>query len=269
MFAKYNLKLRADDLKYNGEFYETGNKIFNAHKTIVAEDLKPYISPDGSLDASAIEDDWFPGIVADVFISHSHKDECAVIRLAGFLQKSYGITSFIDSTVWGYANDLLKEIDDKYCVQSIKPSGGHTYDYDHRNQSTAHVHMILQGALAKMINKAECLIFVNTPNSLTVRNIGEGDMTSSPWIYSELLMADTFPARKAEEYRIAKAERDDSIFEHSALDVKYKVNLKGFMDLDLNDIQTAGSKVKSRTARNVLNQLYLDTGLIEKNYIRG
>ena len=38
-----------------------------------------------------------------------------VKQLAGYLKHTYGIECFIDSCVWGYANDLLKEIDNRYC----------------------------------------------------------------------------------------------------------------------------------------------------------
>lgn len=150
MFAKFNLRLRKDDLNYNN-LYSLGMGIYVTQKKAVHSCLDKYLSPDGSLDGSSIEADWFPNVSANVFISHSHKDESAALQLAGFLHR-YNITSFIDSTVWGYANDLLKQIDNKYCVQRRKPGGGYTYDYDKRNQSTSHVHMMLQGALAKMIN---------------------------------------------------------------------------------------------------------------------
>ena len=60
---------------------------------------------------------WFPQIKADIFISHSHKDEDLALALAGWLKVSFGLTAFIDSCVWGYANDLLKMIDYKYCYQ--------------------------------------------------------------------------------------------------------------------------------------------------------
>ena len=40
----------------------------------------------------------------------------------------------------------------------------------------------------KMINKSKCVMFLNTNNSLTNRNTLLEGNTSSPWIYSELLM---------------------------------------------------------------------------------
>lgn len=268
MFARFNLELDKDDLSFNEDFRRYGLGLYGTHKELVHASLDKYLSPDGSLDASEIEAEWFPGVDAQIFLSHSHEDEAAVIRFAGFLYKNYGIKSFIDSTVWGYANDLLKKIDERYCVQSKKPNGGNTYDYDKRNQSTAHVHMILQGALAKMIDCCECLIFVNTPNSLNPRNIGDDSTTSSPWIYSELLMANTFPARRPETYEILKAERAYSM-EHYGLQVKYKVGLTDFVNIDLDDIQTSANKARRNTPRCILDQIYLDKGLMVSSILKG
>jgi len=268
MFAKFNLKLKKDDLMFNEKFHLIGHGMFLIQERDIHTSLDKYLSPDGRLDAAAIELDWFPSVNAQVFLSHSHKDKDAVLRFAGFLLQNYGITSFIDSTVWGYANNLLKQIDDMYCVQSTKPNGGHTYDYDKRNYSTAHVHMMLQGALAKMINRCETLIFINTPNSLNMKDIGKENTTSSPWIYSELLMANTFPVRSPQYYGILDTKRTDSL-EHYSLDVKYKVGLQSFVDISLNDIQNAANKVGSKTARKVLDQIYLDKGLIKVDNLKG
>ena len=133
--------------------------------------MERYLSPCGELKASEIEKDWFPEIKADVFWSHSHKDEKDVIALAGFLN-NLGLTTFIDSCVWGYADDLLKQIDDTYCI-SKKSSDDliDFYSYQKRNQSTTHVHMLLNGALMKMMDNTECLIFLDTPNSLKMQDI--------------------------------------------------------------------------------------------------
>ncbi len=64
-----------------------------------------------------------------MFLSHSHKDEKSVIAFAGYLS-SLGIKAFVDSYIWGYSNDLLKEIDNEYCVFSRNENGSiATYDY--------------------------------------------------------------------------------------------------------------------------------------------
>ena len=268
MFAKFNLELNKDDIMLDDKYQITGHEQYENNKKLVHDVLDKYLTADGVLDASLIEEDWFPSVNAQVFLSHSHQDEKIVIRLAGYLFENYGIRSFIDSAVWGYANNLLKQIDNRYCVQSKKPTGGCTYDYDKRNQSTAHVHIILQGALAKMINHCEALVFVNTPHSLNMSDIGNDTTTASPWIYSELLMANTFPARRPEQYGILNT-RSNEILEYSELKVGYRVGLTSFVDLDLNDIKSASIKIKLKDARKILNQLYLDKKLLVRPTVTG
>ena len=106
-----------------------------------------------------------------------------MIAFAGWLYECFGLISFIDSQIWGYSNDLLKVIDAKYCYQQES----RTYNYNLRNESTSHVHMMLLIALAKMMNKTECLFFLNTEESITVAETL--NKTKSPWIYSELALS--------------------------------------------------------------------------------
>ncbi|WP_317327309.1 hypothetical protein [Turicibacter sanguinis] len=147
---------------------------------------------------SNLSKDWFPEIDCDVFLSHSHKDDKLVTGIVGFFHECFNIQVFVDSYVWRYCNDLLKQLDDKYCRNQ------NLYDYDKRNYSTSHVHMMLATSLNAMINKAECIIFLETENSLDVQHIIENG-TSSPWIYYELIATKltqlTFPKRIAPEKR--------------------------------------------------------------------
>lgn len=41
----------------------------------INEDLMNFLDDDFVFDGSAIQEDWFPQINADIFISHSHRDE--------------------------------------------------------------------------------------------------------------------------------------------------------------------------------------------------
>lgn len=265
MFARFKFNFDKDNNSKDWVLFETlryyqryGNDLYSEHKKHVKKSLDAYLSVDGMLDAEQIEGDWFPQIPAHIFFSHSHLDEALVIYFAGFLYKHYGIVSFIDSAVWGYADELLREIDNKYCWQP-----NYTYNYDLRNQSTAHVHMLLQGALAKMIDRAECIIFVNTPHSLNVKDIPGQEKTSSPWIYNELLMAGTFPPSPASRYSIPwRARVRDSLNEQAQIPISYTTNLKEFRNLKFIDFKNAEQNAKSRNSRDVLNQLYLDKGLI-------
>lgn len=170
MFSKFNLYLSNYQISDEYSRYVLDHKTKVEEKT--HETLDKYLLYDGSLDAAKVEADWFPEIKAHVFLSHSHADEKVVINFAGYLYKEFGITSFIDSTVWGYADKLLKQIDEKYSVMEKDKLGKNTYSYEKRNRTTTQVHLLLQGALAKMINQCECLIFVNTPNSMKISDVG-------------------------------------------------------------------------------------------------
>ncbi len=42
-------------------------------------------------------------------LSHSHKDKKLAIEFAEWLKKEAGLTTFIDSCILGYSNELLKK----------------------------------------------------------------------------------------------------------------------------------------------------------------
>lgn len=138
-----------------------------------------------TLDASLIEAGVFPSQPADVFISHSHRDRDEAIKLALSLE-SRGLSVFVDSCVWGHADELLRKIDDEFCV----PDGWKHYSYPLRNRTTSNVHMILNSALHGMIDRAELLIFLDSESSVRVDDyVNDSEYLSSPWIFSELMFA--------------------------------------------------------------------------------
>ena len=182
-----------------------------------------------------MEEDWFPKIDADVFISHSHKDAELAKSFADWLYDSFGIKAFIDSCVWGYADELLAQIDKKYCVLMRDESGKvKSYDYQKRNGSTAHVHMLLNTALQKMIDKTECLFFLNTPNSVNLDTISRETETFSPWIYGELEFSRMVRHKTLSDYRRHLAH-GDAVFASEELRVKYKVPVKDLYPFDNKD----------------------------------
>jgi hypothetical protein len=148
------------------------------------------------INGTNIQNSWFPKIEANVFISHSHQDQEMAQNLAAWFYKSFGIISFIDSDIWGYANDLLKQIDDKFCRTDNQNVC--LYSYEKRNFSTAHVHAMLSNALIQMIDQTECLFFLNTPNSISVENT-VNNKTTSPWLYLELIVSQ-FIRQRIPEY---------------------------------------------------------------------
>lgn len=256
MFATFKMDLPVLPGGVRERYYNKGKEVYGNHKQIIKESLDKYLSVDGELKASEIEKDWFPSFKADVFLSHSHKDEKDVIALAGLLN-DFGLTAFIDSCVWGYADKLLRQIDNEYCVSKTNPDGSiDSYDYQKRNQSTAHVHMMLNGALMKMMDSTECLIFLDTPNSLKTKDISSGT-TNSGWIYSELLMSKFL--RKRRPNRISTNFELNESVRHDGLSVEYEADITHMEILSIDDITRAKNEAKCTGVR-VLDQLYFAKG---------
>lgn len=239
MFTKFNYSPYDSSFFKNNYIYGYyGDSLYKKSKSEVQKCLEEFIRNDGCIDGSQIKEHWFNVQRTDVFLSHSHKDLEEVKCFAGWLKHVFGLTSFIDSCTWGYCDDLLKQIDDKYC----KFENSNSYDYTLRNYSTSHVHMMLSTALTEMMDRCECVIFFNTPNSISIsseisKRKNEESATLSPWIYHELSMTSML--------RVTPPEREGAILEHtymefakSELNVKYDVNklLKGMITLTDSDL---------------------------------
>lgn len=197
MYKGFNLKLKGnqenDQLSQLLEAYnyynalEKGTEIFNENKKKIHKNLEDYLRDDNKLDGSSIKNNWFPQIKADIFISHSHKDEEKAIALSGWLKETFELNAFIDSLVWDYAPNLIDELNNKYNIISREPNI--TYNYQTGKYISSHVDLMLSTALNSMIDHCEALFFLNTPSS-TGKIVKDEKIKSvdieSPWIYSEL-----------------------------------------------------------------------------------
>ena len=260
MYIKLNANIEG---KWLSSFNSAGKRVFQNQKETVRKKLDSFINVKGQIEVSALEEEWFPQVNADVFISHSHLDEEKAMSLAGWFYEVLGVESFIDSCVWGYANDLLKELDKRYCVRDVNNDGSYTYSYEMRNRSTAHVHMILNTALHKMIYKTECLLFLNTPNSIIVDKVMKETSTESPWIYSELMFAEMCRPRSIKDHRNIQ----HTFLEDTCLPLKYPVNLREFDEINDDDLFKIWQKVSKREDRKNLDELY--KYLSQRNVIYG
>ena len=206
MFSRFNLSGLTEEFfggknaceKYQKHYREDVLGLTDEDKEndLFRKTLRHYLQANGNLDAATMEEEWFGSVQADIFLSHSHRDETLIEAFAGWLHEKCGVFAFVDSSLWGYADDLLREIDNDYCQNDDKQ----TYSYKLRNISTRYVHMLLNTALAKMIHQTECLIFVNTENSTIKENITDESKTLSPWIYSELALSKII---EPQEYNIS------------------------------------------------------------------
>jgi hypothetical protein len=235
------------------KFYQSGKRLFDNNKAHVEQTLSSFIDTDNSLDGSSIQKTWFPQINSDIFISHSRDDTNMAIALAGWLWERFKLKTFIDSCIWGYSNDLLRLIDNKYCWQ---PNG--TYNYNKRNYSTSHVHMMLSTALSMMIDKTECIFFLNTPSS--VRPADGIQKTKSPWIYSEIvttqMVRENMPLRLkklTESWLGADGDRELIKGETKTFSITHDIDLKHLTEINYDDLINWQNKYSTG---NALDKLY-------------
>jgi len=237
MFVGYSLDINEKNFFQNDSqeyYYKIGKKEFESMKKRLNTNLDnlDFFENGDKLDGSKMQENWFPIMKVDIFLSHSHRDEKLAIALAGYFKANFGWSVFIDSCLWGYCDDLLRAIDERYCMN---PSG-ETFIYEKRNQSTSHVHMMLSVALQKMIDESECLMFLKTENSLTNLKDAIEEKTLSPWIYMELFSIETVRLSKRRKINFIEPTLKHTLFEQKALAVEYKVKTDGLIVLEGNKI---------------------------------
>lgn len=178
MYRGFSLKISDEDIK------GLPNYQFNHfHSSTIRDILRKNIVTSYSIDADELKSDWFPMVKSDVFLSHSHKDIELAKKIAHLLGELH-LRTFIDSEVWGYSDDLIKQIEEQYY-----PYGA----FQVHDKIVAHVNIMLASALTKMLNNTEGVIFLNTPNSIAPTGYSNANKTDSPWIYHELFTTSILP----------------------------------------------------------------------------
>lgn len=168
--------------KHMWSYKKLGEKLSSEIDNDFKYELKKYLKSSSNITSNELTNLLFPKIEKfDIFLSHSHKDLDKALSLAGFLKANFGLEVFIDSCFWRNINELLKEIDNEF---SKSDYDSELYDYNKRNISTAHCHIILATALKEMIDYIECFIFLDTNESISLRS--QMEETKSCWIYYEL-----------------------------------------------------------------------------------
>ena len=245
MFRAYNL----ENCNWSGVPPQSGDAIYKLSSASAKKSLESFLST-GIVNGSKLSNHWFPKIKADVFISHSHKDESTAVKCASWLKDSFGLESFVDSCLWGHADDLLKIID-KACLNP----GGETYDYNKRNGSTSHVHMMLSTALSTMLGACECVIFINTPNSITSNEAVA--KTQSPWLLSELGTMRIIRRKKPERALIQLENFSGQTKKAVDLTMEYIVPLDELTPLDSDQLKAWRASFKANPRKlHALDLLY-------------
>lgn len=258
MYQAFNLSIDSDNFKKvlgnMDDYYHIGKNLFDKDTEVIVNDLDKYISMGDSLFAKDMMDDWFKQINADIFLSHSHKDEKLVVALAGWLWEKFQLKSFIDSTVWGYSNNLLKSIDDKYCKN---PDG--YYNYEKRNYSTTHIHMMLSMSLLSMMDRCECLFFINTPNSFIPKSELDNGNTLSPWIYSEITASSMLRIKKPINRYVPvcdSLQEGLESYKEKSYQIEYPLNKEHLIDLGISDLNSWDYRQRECRGEHSLDLLY-------------
>ena len=262
-------KLEIDENKFIEQFVESnqtfehyrciGENHLNEQKAQIKEDLSKYVVEGGVIDGTSLENNWFPQVDADIFISHSHGDKEVVQALAGWIFEKFDVKCFIDSCVWGYIDKLLENLNSKYSNKRVT-SDGALYSHEKCNIAASHVNMMLNISLQKMIDRTETMILINTPNSIKKYD-GNEESTFSPWIYSEIVCSQIINKKKLNEYRKGsqiEISMNEQFQDNSELILKYNVSLEHLIDLKCDDLikwKQAWDKYKS-VNKYALDQLY-------------
>lgn len=150
----------------------------------VTEDARFFIN------GNEIEDIWFPKDVGHyhMFLSHSHDDKDLAVSIAGLLKQKMNLDVFIDSLVWGFRDQLVHLLYDKTGRRN-----------DTVSSICSHVDCMLTKSLIEMMDSCECLLFLNTSQSVSIKDAVKH--THSPWIYAELEASRFLRRHKDEAWR--------------------------------------------------------------------
>lgn len=271
MFSGYNLTLSKSFFgiikgknKFN-YYKELGEHHLKRETYNYCNELYCYISNE-TLDGSQLQNDCFPQIEADIFISHSHNDKDLANALAGWLNETFGLKVFIDSNVWEYSEKILEDINEIYGKKrENRYEGGYLYSHQACIYSSQHVNMMLSIALQKMIDKVECVILLNTNNSIKVFDDSNQTInkTYSPWLYSEIVCTEIIQKKPLLLYRNYPSLICDSVAYEStnyinamALKVSYDVSLEHLIKLDEQDLYDWKSRWNTIAPNDKQNRIY-------------
>lgn len=186
MYTAFNLSLYDENYFVDKNYFIKGSKIYNNVKKCALSNLEEIIKEE-TINGDMLQNMWFPDEVFYkenfVFISHSHNDKVTAVKFAGYLYEKFGILSFIDSCVWRHMDILNKQLNN--CSKD-KLNNCYGCKCSEFSYNLSCVHMMLASALMKMVDKCECMFFLNTSSSINLN-----DKTESPWIYYELNIANT------------------------------------------------------------------------------
>lgn len=259
MYTGFKLDLSGNSFE---KFLDEGHDIYEKQRKQTMISLNDFILKGNTLDGSAIQNFWFPEIEADIFLSHSYNDLDQAKALVGWIKSTFNLNVFIDSSVWLHGKDLKRDLANKYCPIE----GTNLYDYDAFSHASTHVDIMLSTALSRMIDKCECLFFLNTPNSIQPYAIVP--RTESAWIYHELEVSKIIHKRKPNRPSWANESKDILNKALGALTISYEVDTVHLHELRPEKMASwhESSRYTKEHALDVLYQLFNNTA--DRNFLK-
>lgn len=141
------------------------------------------IGNDIHIDASKLEEKFFPTPHRMIFISHRSKNIKAAHEVKTLIETACPkFSCFIDSDVWANIHYILTVLHSNYAYNNDG-----TYDYESCNNITKHLCLILSMALIKAIKDSIYFLYIpdEEERNLDIRSV----VTDSPWVCQELLTA--------------------------------------------------------------------------------
>lgn len=257
MFARYSITFDEIDYTLPDHSIEVGKAIKGAKlntRTSADERLENTkdLLNNRHLNMNEIADIWFPQPkeTPHIFISHSHADikNKNFYFLIGFLKKKFGINCFIDAWEWGDYRELLKLIDDEYCVAYYN-NGNTIYSYEDSSYTNSTFSTLLLTSLLKIMDQTETFFFLKSDHSTNDLK----SITNSAWIWAEN-QATTIIRRK-------RPERSPTTAIDSALEAYSFVpsfTLEELPSLTYKDIREwhKASSTSTSDAEGALDKLY-------------
>ena len=196
MYKGYHFSMANELLSHYALGADGYKRIGMAEKDVAQKIIQEKIlSGKWVIDGAGTESEWFPQRKKHVFISHSHKDEDAALLMAGVLKHRLGIEAFVDSAAWGCYRDLANSLY-AFALSGYK-SLSESQKAMLKFSATEHAHCMLSKSLIQMMDRCECLIFLDTSASVGLRNItADSRSTFSPWIYTEIEASRVLRERK-------------------------------------------------------------------------
>ena len=134
----------------------------------------------------------------------------------------------------------------------------------------SHVYMMLTTALVDMMDKCECLFFLNTQKSCNASQISGMEGTLSPWIYMELSLSRTIRRKKLEpdhdkrcRYIAAGVIGRGSIVEN-VVDISHSLDLDHLDQLTSSDLQQWLNTREDHVTKFPLDALYRQQKIFQK-----